>query len=370
MRFILLLLFVGLTALAPTSRAVDAPAPGAGAAAGNGGNGGADDDSQGPSNPVRAEIADISGGVDVADPLTLTLRIVNNMPDNPVQVTEVYIDVPTRYRTMRLALGTDWQRIIFPTEKGNDTRVKTSAVIPINIPEADKAYWGIIPRSTWLCYVPAEEEIRVTVSYTPVGGATGSGTATATTKIKFEASPECIVIGGTAGAFFLAIFAFFYQLSSKLSTYVWPRKASGAINIRESMIVGRRYLWVNGTNVFAQFGTGTLTAWILLLFLYYAKNMPLPVTIAVNDFFGAVLLGLFTHSMGQWVYQKLFATDDGVDNSTTNPASTTDKSGNNGTDSATEEAASGPKTHVPVDPLPVTTDPNTQPVGASENKPQ
>lgn len=358
MRLILLFLLAGLTALAPTIHAADGPAP-----SGSTGGGSAADSA--PPNPVRAEIADISGGVDVADPLTLTVRVVNNMPDNPVQITEVFVDVPTRYRTMRLALGTDWQRIEFPTEKGKDTRIKTSTVVPINIPAADKAYWGIIPRSTWLCFVPAEEEIRVTVSYIPVTGAVGSGTATASTKINFEASPECIVVGGAAGAFFLAIFAFFYQLSSRLSTYVWPRKKNGAIDIRGSMIVGRRYLWVNGAGVVAQFGTGTLTAWILLLFLYYAKNMPLPVTIAVNDFFGAVLLGLFTHSMGQWVYQKLFTDNDGVDNTAATPAPNT---GNIDAEADTQETPTGPKTHVPVAPLPQTTDPNAQPVGASENK--
>ena len=103
--------------------------------------------------------------------------------------------------------------------------------------------------------------------------------------------------------------------------------------------------------------------------------MPLPLTIAVNDFFGAVLLGLFTHSMGKWVYQKLFETDDEADDSTTNPASNTGKAGNNGTGGDTPSPASptavtGAKDPVPVGPIPTPTDPNAQSVGALENNPQ
>ena len=50
---------------------------------------------------------------------------------------------------------------------------------------------------------------------------------------------------------------------------------------------------------------GSVCAIITIILLYRFKDLALPVQITVNDFYGGVVVGLFTYKLGDWLFTQL-----------------------------------------------------------------
>ena len=50
-----------------------------------------------------------------------------------------------------------------------------------------------------------------------------------------------------------------------------------------------------------------ITSIIIVLLLMRFKDIPLPISITVNDFYGGIIIGLVAVRMGDWLNQYLFS---------------------------------------------------------------
>jgi multisubunit Na+/H+ antiporter MnhB subunit len=91
--------------------------------------------------------------------------------------------------------------------------------------------------------------------------------------------------GGVLGSLLLALF---------LGTYRYLRRK------------GERKLWQEVREAFILFLAGSICAIIAILLLYRFKELPLPINVNVNDFYGAIVIGLFTYKLGDWLFEQFF----------------------------------------------------------------
>ncbi len=50
---------------------------------------------------------------------------------------------------------------------------------------------------------------------------------------------------------------------------------------------------------------GGISAYVILLLMFRMKDLSLPINISINDFYGGVVLGLFTYKLSNWIYKLL-----------------------------------------------------------------
>ena len=60
---------------------------------------------------------------------------------------------------------------------------------------------------------------------------------------------------------------------------------------------------------------GSICAIIALILLRRVEAAALPVNLTITDFYGGIVLGLFSYKIGDYLYNSFFGRDD-VDNST------------------------------------------------------
>ena len=102
--------------------------------------------------------------------------------------------------------------------------------------------------------------------------------------LEISPTPSSIVWGGILGSFLLAIFLGAYKFSRNIE----PNKPKDII--------------VEAVKLFV---AGAISAVILVTLLFRMKDLALPINITVNDFYGGIVLGLFTYTLGDWLYKKL-----------------------------------------------------------------
>ena len=56
---------------------------------------------------------------------------------------------------------------------------------------------------------------------------------------------------------------------------------------------------------FAVFLIGAITAAIFVLLTFRLKSDTLPLSVTVNDFYGGIVIGLFTFKIASWLYAQL-----------------------------------------------------------------
>lgn len=176
----------------------------------------------------------------------------------------------------------------------------------LTMPDIHENWWTLPRNVRLMSFKPGEYPVKVRVEYV-AGPYHRTSVAEETIRVRFDTTPWFYVWGGIIGSMVGVLFEFFYTAARRLDQFEWPRDDRGRIApgyaIRDSIAFLFRWL-LGGT---AKWLTGSLTAAIVLLFLYYYKDVQLPITIQINDFFGAVVVGLVAHRLGLWVYDTLFA---------------------------------------------------------------
>lgn len=67
----------------------------------------------------------------------------------------------------------------------------------------------------------------------------------------------------------------------------------------------REFCWKSAIKSSLLIPAGATSAVILIFILHRYKDLEMPINIQVNDFFGAVVIGLFTFRLGDWLYKQL-----------------------------------------------------------------
>jgi hypothetical protein len=106
------------------------------------------------------------------------------------------------------------------------------------------------------------------------------------TKIELTPPLNSIITGGILGAVLLALFVGAYRFRRYVDSYTVTAVA------KEIIILA-----------FA----GAITATIAIVLLQRLKGVTLPITLVVADFYGGVVIGLFSYSIGDWLYKELYS---------------------------------------------------------------
>ena len=266
---------------------------------------------------VLVEIKDRTYAHNVSDGLRIGVKVVNRTQHRS-EITSINLRLPPSIEVTRDPDAI--RKALFKQAPDSNTSESTtedfgvdansSRVFYFEIPPAKKTIGllGLFPNPRWLTITPADYDLQAEVAWN--SDEPSGGVAETTARIRIDPDPQALMIGAALGSLLLAVFVFSYRLTEKVSLAELPRLAPPATGLDWPRIKGSgsNFLLHQGSQAITRFWSGTLIAWILLLFLNYAHDIQIPVTIAVNDFFGAVLLGLFTHSLGRWVYEKLFGT--------------------------------------------------------------
>ncbi len=133
-----------------------------------------------------------------------------------------------------------------------------------------------------LTFVPGEYQLRAIVTFkVPPSNET---TVTETTVVTLQPPLVSLIWGGIVGSLLLAAFVGTYRLVRE------PRDK------RVRLLVQILFLA----------GAGAVCAVIALILLRRLQGVELPVNVTVADFYGGVVIGLFSFKIGDWLYVRLF----------------------------------------------------------------
>jgi hypothetical protein len=136
-----------------------------------------------------------------------------------------------------------------------------------------------------LTFVPGEYDVVVRTHFqVPPAGAESVDELL---KVSFEPPLGVLVWGGVAGAVLLAAFVCTYRYLRQT-----PR-ADGGLVIRQALALALG---------------GAVSAAIALVLLERLKGVELPVNLTVKDFYGGIVIGLFSYKIGDWLYTQFFGT--------------------------------------------------------------
>lgn len=108
---------------------------------------------------------------------------------------------------------------------------------------------------------------------------------TKSTKLTFSSALGAVMLGTIFGSVLGVCFRFAWRLTRQNPRPKWSDE------LRDAALA---------------FPTGVLGAIIISLILYRLKDVQLPIAVTVNDFFGGIVIGLFTYKLADWIYKKLF----------------------------------------------------------------
>jgi hypothetical protein len=132
-----------------------------------------------------------------------------------------------------------------------------------------------------LAFAPGDYQLQVVVTYRiPLGADTDSAQLV---PISLEPPLSSLFWGGPLGAVLLAAF---------VATYRWRQGERGP---------GKILSEAAGTAL-----AGAVCSAVALLLLYRLEGLELPIKISIRDFFGGIVVGLFSYKLGEIVYRQLW----------------------------------------------------------------
>lgn len=158
------------------------------------------------------------------------------------------------------------------------------------ITHRDLPIFSVLLNYHLLAFMPGEYEFRIIVNYSsaspgsPAAGLTPSSSQIIS-KIYLEPPMTSIMWGGIIGVILLSLFVGIYRFRrAKPDRSFWEAA-------KEALILA---------------AAGSVSAIITVILLFRFKDLDLPINITANDFFGGIVIGLFTYKIGDWLYDKLF----------------------------------------------------------------
>lgn len=209
--------------------------------------------------------------------------LVSNLATEEIVIREIRLDIQEPVPSTR-ALDT-WTR-----SSGGDIQLPPGATVPrtLTMPGLDATWFSycsaLMKNPRLLTFAPGDYDATVIVDYRRPTQ-TYNLQLTKSTKLTFSSALGAIVLGTVFGSVLGVLFRSAWRLTKQN-----PRPTV-ANEVRDALLA---------------FPTSVLGAIIISLILYRLKDVQLPIAVTVNDFFGGIVIGLFTYKLADWIYEKLF----------------------------------------------------------------
>jgi len=224
----------------------------------------------------------------ITSPLYFSVQITN-LTDSNMSIVNAQVDFP------EMLVGMEREnpiQLVFASTKDLDSGNTAIGKAQFN-PAISKWYFPF-QNLRLLFFKPAEYEARVIITYKVFDR--NETMIEEKVKVKLDPPVSSILWGTILGSILLALYIALYRRTKEMLS--WKITVSRFVSVSL---------------------TGIVSGIIIVFLLFRFKNLDLPVTITVTDFFGGLVLGLFTYKLGDWLYGKL------ADIKTPDPLKTTDK---------------------------------------------
>jgi hypothetical protein len=212
----------------------------------------------------------------ITSPMSISIKI-SNLTDSNMSISKVETDFP------EMLLGRVFANPIevrLPNNKDLDSGNAIIATYSFK-PGVSRWYFPFLNLGM-LFFKPGEYEARVTVTYKLFDR--NDTMIEEKVAIKLEPPFSSIIWGSVLGSFLLALFITLYKRKQDSSNFPLKEALS-------------QIFWISST--------GIVSGIIIIFLLVRFKDLDLPMTVTVNDFFGGMVIGLFTYKLGAWLYTKL-----------------------------------------------------------------
>lgn len=231
----------------------------------------------------QVELEVQSDAEDVTKEITFAVRVLN-ATKAPVVIREITLCLPAEILSARGLSNADCQIVKCSDAGDQEPRVQQAEekICEFRLDQfKPNLGWDLVS------FTPRKYAFRVQLIYS-----LNAESSTHRTYRKMEASFQppllSLILGGIVGSILLGCFQLIYSL-------VNPATGEGPFGN-----IGRKLVDSAGKTL-----AGAITATTLLFLLFRMKDLQLPVNLAINDFFGGIVLGLFTFRLGRWLYKQL-----------------------------------------------------------------
>lgn len=221
----------------------------------------------------------------IASPLCISAHITN-LTDSNMALVGAQVDFP------EMAIGREINNPVDLVFSNTEDLESGGTIIGTARFAAAKSHWYFpFSNLSLLFFKPAEYEARVIITYKVFER--NQTMIEKTVKVTLEPPLNSILWGSILGSLLLALYISLHK--RRKENLPWKTALSRFLSVAL---------------------TGIVSGIIIVFLLFRFKNLDLPVTITVTDFFGGLVLGLFTYKLGDWLYGKL------ADSKSSNPVST------------------------------------------------
>jgi len=215
----------------------------------------------------------------VTAPLDIYVQ-VTNLTQSDIFVKNVRVLMPGEFAAARANQGLE-----DTTSDLSDQQLKPGyqRLVPFTISSQRMNWLTPVWNRRLLTFVPAEYDVSVRVTYN-VPPERPDSQAIATAKIILEPPLSSVLWGGVAGATLLALFVGVYDFSRQGPSRKFWNALGKAVTISAA---------------------GSVSAAIAIILLQRLKGLELPINLTVTDFYGGVVVGLFSYKIGDWLHKEL-----------------------------------------------------------------
>jgi len=210
----------------------------------------------------------------VTSPLDVYVKI-SNLTESNFSISDVEFDFPE----MQLGRGTDEKTSSEIELVSKQLDSGNSLIKHHHFPKASSKLLSPFNYFQLLFFKPAEYDLRVVITFQSLGR--NKTMIEEIVKVKLEPPLSSIIWGGILGSVLLALF---------LTSFDKFRE-------RQKVKFISRFLVISFS--------GAISAIIFLILMFRLKDVQLPIIITVVDFYGGVVVGLFTYKIGDWLHTKL-----------------------------------------------------------------
>jgi len=227
------------------------------------------------------EITTYQANYIVNSQLTIHGRVIN-LTDVDLFLTSAEVILAGEYQAARGESENEVKKYTYKELKEQKLTPGDECSLNFIIPFQNIAWYSTLLNSRLLTFQPKNYEFIVVLNYRIA--TKGKTSIQKLIEVKIEPPMSSLIWGGILGSLLLAIFLGAYKFSRSTT----PIKLKDILKESAKLFVA-----------------GSISAIIIVILLYRYKDFPLPINITINDFYGGIVLGLFTYSLGDLLYKKL-----------------------------------------------------------------
>jgi hypothetical protein len=229
----------------------------------------------------QVEVSFNQRSISVNGALDIHVR-VTNLTENNIFLESAEIYMPGEFWAARGDSHIQSIRNYTVYEREEQLDPGNESLVSFAIPYQVSSFFSPLINHRLLTFMPNDYEVRVAVKYKiPPQRITAIQERV---KIHIDPPLSSLIWGGVCGSLLLALFLMTYRLLRRTTSK----------NLRQIAV-----------ETLILILAGTVCAIIAIILLYRFKELPLPINIAVNDFYGGIVIGLFTYKLGDWLFGQM-----------------------------------------------------------------